>query len=196
MTASAPIQLIVGLGNPGDEHQATRHNVGFWLVKRFVAWHGLELSPEKKFKGQVAKLQADQSMCWLLCPTTFMNLSGDAILALSKFYRIPPESILVVYDDLDFPVGVAKLKFGGGHGGHNGIRHSLQALSGKDFWRLRLGIGHPGNKDLVHRYVLSRPSKGDEANINKAIDDAVAILPAMIAGETELAMRQLHEREG
>lgn len=193
---AAPIRLVVGLGNPGEEYQATRHNAGFWLVKRFAAWHCLTLKSEKKFKGQVAKFQHDQGQCWLLCPATFMNLSGDAIIALSQFYQVAPESILVVYDDLDFPAGIAKLKLGGGHGGHNGIRHAVKVLSGQDFWRLRLGIGHPGHKDLVHRYVLSRPSKSDEESINQAIDDAIAILPAMLAGDTELAMRQLHEREG
>ena len=191
-----PIKLIVGLGNPGEEHQATRHNVGFWFIKRLADWHGVQLSPEKKFKGLAAKVQHEQGTFWLLCPTTFMNASGDAIQAMSQFYQIPPESILVAYDDLDFPTGMAKLKFGGGHGGHNGIRHALQMLSGQDFWRLRLGIGHPGHKDLVHRYVLTRPSKSDEAQIEHAIDDAMAVLPAMIAGDTALAMRQLHEREG
>ena len=189
----SPIQLIVGLGNPGDEHVSTRHNVGFWFVRALARWQGVELRSEKKFKGLVGSFLHEGNKVWLLCPTTFMNLSGNSVQALAKFYQIPPEAILVVHDDLDFPAGVVRLKQGGGHGGHNGLRHLLQCLSSPSFWRMRLGIGHPGHKDLVHGYVLASPSRADEAQIHSAIEQGEAVIPGLLSGDFQLAVRQLHQ---
>lgn len=189
------IQLIVGLGNPGDQYAKTRHNVGFWFAESLVAWHQSSFTAEKKFKGDVAELviESIDQKCRVLCPSTFMNNSGDAVAAIAKFYQIPAENILVVYDDLDFAPGMARLKFGGGHGGHNGLRHINQCLGTADYWRLRLGIGHPGHKDLVTHYVLSKASKSDEEKIQMAIQQSLDVIPAILEGDLEQAMQQLHQ---
>lgn len=187
------IQLIVGLGNPGSQYAQTRHNAGAEFVEQLAARQLTPLKPEKKFFGLYGKTQIGQSVIHLLIPTTFMNLSGQSISALANFYKIPPESILVAHDELDLPPGVARFKKGGGHGGHNGLRDTISKLgNNKNFYRLRLGIGHPGHSSQVSGFVLSKaPAKEREATI-AAIDEAERYLEAAISGDWAKAMNQLH----
>ena len=187
------IQLVVGLGNPGKEYEKTRHNVGAWFVDRLAQRHSATLKAEKKFFGAVAKINIAGKAVWLLIPTTYMNESGKAIAAIAKFYKIPPEAILVAHDELDFPVGQMRIKEGGGHGGHNGLRDIMRHLKTGDFFRLRIGIGHPGHKDKVTPYVLSQPSKSDKERIQLAIDDGLRAIPDIVSGKFEKAMRHLHQ---
>ncbi len=186
--ATCPIRLIVGLANPGKEYTKTRHNAGAWLVESLAQQSTLTLNPEAKFQGYVGKVAG----CWLLVPTTYMNHSGRALAALARFYRIPPEAILVVHDDLDLCTGVARFKWSGGHGGHNGLKSVVAELGSADFWRLRIGIGHPGHRDRVHDYVLGHPSQNDQQKIEMAIDNALATFPLFLVGQTDKAMQQLH----
>ncbi|MGV6858746.1 MAG: aminoacyl-tRNA hydrolase [bacterium] len=185
--------MIVGLGNPGPKYNQTRHNAGFWFVDELARRAGGEFRPESKFSGEVCKLLVDRKTLWLLKPGTFMNRSGLPVKQLSSFYKIPLSSILVAHDELDLSPGVAKFKLAGGHGGHNGLRDIFSHL-GKDFWRLRLGVGHPGSKDEVVDYVLNRPGKADEAAILAAIDHAADELPSLLSGDFEQAMHHLHSR--
>jgi len=187
------VQLIVGLGNPGDKYDQTRHNAGFWFVDEVARQYGVVFRPETKFLGHAARVQSNGLDLWLLKPTTFMNRSGQSIQALAKFYKIPVESILVVHDELDLEAGVAKLKVGGGHGGHNGLRDMIAAM-GKTFTRLRLGIGHPGHRDMVVDYVLKAPSKPDRQLIDDAIYQASKVVPELAAGDLQKAMHQLHTK--
>lgn len=167
------IKLIVGLGNPGDKYAETRHNAGEWLVERLAQRFNVSLNPENKFFGKTARTLVNGKEVRLLVPTTFMNLSGKAVAALSGFYRIQPEEILVIHDELDLPPGSAKLKLGGGHGGHNGLKDIVAKLgNNNNFYRLRLGIGHPGHRDLVAGYVLNKPSPTDRQSLEKALDEA------------------------
>lgn len=167
------IKLIVGLGNPGDKYAETRHNAGEWLVERLAHRFNTTLNPENKFFGKIARTLVNGKEVRLLVPTTFMNLSGKAVAALSGFYRIKPEEILVIHDELDLPPGSAKLKLGGGHGGHNGLKDIVAKLgNNNNFHRLRLGIGHPGHRDLVAGYVLNKPSPSDRQALEKALDEA------------------------
>lgn len=189
---SRGIQLVVGLGNPGPQYAKTRHNVGFWLAERFLEQARATLLPENKFKGYVGIVQTGNLNCRVLLPMTYMNRSGEAVLAIANFYKILPNEILVVHDELDLPVGSARLKFDGGHGGHNGLRDIDARLNTKGFYRLRLGIGHPGNKDDVADYVLHRPSKSDEQSILTAIDHALTVLPDVLSGNIDKAMNVLH----
>lgn len=186
------IKLIVGLGNPGAEYAKTRHNVGQWLVEQLADQSGQALNSDTKFFGMVARATIFAHDCRLLVPTTYMNNSGKSVLSVAAFYKILPQEILVVHDDLDLPVGTAKLKFAGGHGGHNGLRDIMSCLGSKDFYRLRLGIGHPGNKAKVLGHVLKKASKDDEIEVLNAIDRAIAVLPELFAGEFEKAMHKLH----
>lgn len=186
------IQLIVGLGNPGPQYAATRHNVGFWLVDKLCDNHHVKLTHEAKFKGGIASVIIKNHPCKLLEPLTYMNRSGESVLSLCHFYKIPPEEILVVHDELDLPPGVARLKLDGGHGGHNGLRDIVAHLGTKRFYRLRIGIGHPGEKDDVVNFVLQRPNKDDENKINTAVDHALDVLPEVIHGNIEKAMTALH----
>lgn len=187
------VALIVGLGNPGSEYEATRHNAGFWFVDELARIAGASFKLDNKFHGEVANVNLYGETVWLLKPTTYMNRSGQAVSALANYYKITADQILVAHDELDFEPGVVKLKREGGHGGHNGLRDIISALGNcKDFWRLRIGIGHPGNARDVTDYVLVRPSKSDQVLLGQAIDDAVRIIPAMLAGDTEKAMRELH----
>lgn len=191
--SAAPIALIAGLGNPGTEHAADRHNAGFWLVDELARrCHGV-LKNESRFHGEVARLAIDGRDCWVIKPATFMNRSGQAVAALAGFYKIPPEQILVVHDELDLAPGTARLKFGGGHGGHNGLR-DLGARLGTMYQRLRIGIGHPGHKDMVTDYVLGRPPKAERVLIEDAIAAALDVLPLLLAGDTGRAMNLLHSR--
>jgi len=184
------ISLIVGLGNPGSEYTGTRHNVGFWWLDHIARHERLSFRPDKKFHGEVARLAAAD--CWLLKPQTYMNRSGQAVVALAQFYKIPASNILVVHDELDIPPGTTRLKLKGGHGGHNGLRDITQKLGSQAFMRLRIGIGHPGDKSLVANYVLRKPSKDDLALIDKSLDNALTVLPLVLAGKVDKAMNQLH----
>lgn len=192
------IQLIVGLGNPGNEYSKTRHNAGFWWVDLLCAQSNSRLNQESKFFGQAGKLNFSSATSkpsqdvWLLKPDTFMNASGRAVSALAKFYKIPPQAILVVHDELDLPVGVSKLKKGGGHGGHNGLRDIIAALGTPDFWRLRMGIGHPGKSEEVVNFVLRAPSLNEMNAIESSMDQSLLVLPLLLQGDFEQAMLRLH----
>ncbi|WP_040976556.1 aminoacyl-tRNA hydrolase [Necropsobacter massiliensis] len=167
------IKLIVGLGNPGDKYADTRHNAGEWLIERLARQYNFSLKEDNKFFGKTARALIGGQEVRFLVPSTFMNLSGKAVGALATFYRIKPEEILIIHDELDLPPGVAKIKLGGGHGGHNGLRDSIAQLgNNKNFYRLRIGIGHPGDKNLVSAYVLSKPAPADRLLIDKALDEA------------------------
>ena len=167
------IKLIVGLGNPGDKYADTRHNAGEWLIERLARRFNISLNPESKFFGKTARTLVNGKEIRLLVPTTFMNLSGKAVGALASFYRIKPEEILVIHDELDLPPGTAKLKQGGGHGGHNGLKDIVAQLgNNNNFYRLRIGIGHPGHRDLVAGYVLNKPSPADRDALEKVLDEA------------------------
>ncbi|NCN44293.1 MAG: aminoacyl-tRNA hydrolase [Piscirickettsiaceae bacterium CG_4_9_14_3_um_filter_43_564] len=186
------IKLIVGLGNPGKQYENTRHNAGFWFVEEVARQYQLQFRPETKFLGEVARVQSNGHDVWLLKPMTFMNRSGQSIQSLANFYKISPDQILVVHDELDLSPGTAKLKSGGGHGGHNGLRDTIAALGTPAYLRLRLGIGHPGHRDQVVDYVLHPPSKPDLQQIETAIYEATRVLPDLFAGELSKAMQQLH----
>ena len=167
------IKLIVGLGNPGEKYADTRHNAGEWLIERLARRFNISLNPESKFFGKTARTLVNGKEVRLLVPTTFMNLSGKAVGALASFYRIKPEEILVIHDELDLPPGTAKLKQGGGHGGHNGLKDIVAQLgNNNNFYRLRIGIGHPGHRDLVTGYVLNKPSLADRDALEKVLDEA------------------------
>ncbi|HHF6570902.1 TPA: aminoacyl-tRNA hydrolase [Haemophilus influenzae] len=167
------IKLIVGLGNPGEKYADTRHNAGEWLIERLARRFNVSLNPENKFFGKTARTLLNGKEVRLLVPTTFMNLSGKAVGALASFYRIKPEEILVIHDELDLPAGTAKLKQGGGHGGHNGLKDIVAQLgNNNNFYRLRIGIGHPGHRDLVAGYVLNKPSPADRDALEKVLDEA------------------------
>lgn len=188
---SQSIKLIVGLGNPGNEYVDTRHNAGFWFLDELAKSYQRHFKTDKKFFGDIARINVNGQDIWLLKPTTFMNLSGQALQALAQFYKIKIENILVVHDELDLDSGIARLKKGGGHGGHNGLR-DISSRSGKDFWRLRLGIGHPGDRNKVTGYVLNKPSQDDRISIERAIDNAIRVIDEIAAGEMQKAMNTLH----
>lgn len=187
------LELIVGLGNPGDQYAKTRHNAGFWLLDRIASHFNLEFRPQSKFRGNLAELLYTGRKVFLLKPTTFMNLSGQSVAAVANFYRIPLKNILIVHDDLDLPVGGVKLKLGGGHGGHNGLR-DLIALGSREFWRLRIGIDHPGDRDDVIDYVLKNPGKADRQIIETVLDRCMDVLEQMLDGQMEKAMHRLHSK--
>ncbi len=188
----AGITLIVGLGNPGPQYADTRHNAGFWLVDRIAERAGVELRPEAKFYGSLGRIALPGGDLRLLKPATFMNHSGRSVAAVCRYFDLEPGSILVAYDELDLPVGAVKLKQGGGHAGHNGLRDTMAALGSRDFWRLRIGIGHPGSKEQVVGYVLSRPSRADADAILGSLDETEACLSALMAGEFQRVMNRLH----
>ncbi|MCW7551085.1 aminoacyl-tRNA hydrolase [Endozoicomonas gorgoniicola] len=191
------IQLIVGLGNPGAQYDDTRHNAGFWFVEELARAYGAVLQPEKKFFGHAARISINGQDVRLLNPTTFMNRSGQAVGALATFYKIPPQSILVAHDELDLPPGVGRLKQGGGHGGHNGLRDIIASLgNNKDFLRLRLGIGHPGNSKEVVNYVLNKPAVADRQRIDAVIDEAVRVTSEVVNGARQKAVQELHTFKG
>jgi len=188
---SPPIRLIVGLGNPGKEYQGTRHNAGFWFLDALAKVYNVDLRVEGKFFAELAKFKQNNNDVFLLKPATFMNLSGKAVLAVANFYKITPNEILVVHDELDFVPGIVKLKFGGGSGGHNGLRDT-QRVIGPDYWRCRLGIGHPGHKDAVHDYVLTKPALDDKIAINLAIDKVIANIKFILDGDFADACKNIH----
>lgn len=189
---SEPIELIVGLGNPGSDYDLTRHNSGFWWVDLIARQHRVNFRAEQKFYGLVAREQQHGKEVLLLKPQTFMNSSGRSVGALARFYKIVPQRILVVHDELDLSPGTAKLKLGGGHGGHNGLKDIIANLGTNDFWRLRIGIGHPGERAAVVDYVLNAPRNEEQALIDDSMHRAAEILPLMVEGKLEAAMLKLH----
>lgn len=188
------IRLFVGLGNPGTEYEATRHNAGFWWIDHIAGAHAARLSVESKFFGLAGRMHASGHESWLLKPTTFMNASGRAVAALARFYKIAPEEILVIHDELDLPPGTAKLKQGGGNGGHNGLKDIAAQLGTPNFWRLRLGIGHPGDRNAVVNFVLKPPMKEEFRLIEDNILDSAKLLPLLLEGSFEAAMLKLHTK--
>jgi len=189
------IRLIIGLGNPGPEYETTRHNAGFWLADHMADDLHASFSLEKNFAAWVAKGRAEGEAVMLAKPTTFMNRSGQAAGALMRFYKLTPAQVLVLHDELDLPPGQVKLKQGGGHAGHNGLRDIQSAFSSPDFWRLRIGIGHPralGLAQQVAAFVLNPPRREELGLIEQAIERSRAVLPALLRGDYEQAMQQLH----
>ncbi|VXB29680.1 aminoacyl-tRNA hydrolase [Pseudomonas sp. 8O] len=190
------VQLIVGLGNPGPEYDQTRHNAGALFVERVAASQRVNLSVDRKYFGLVGKFNHQGREVRLLIPTTYMNRSGQSVAALANFFKIKPEEILVAHDELDMPPGVAKLKQGGGHGGHNGLRDIIAQLGNQNnFHRLRLGIGHPGHASLVSGFVLGRAPRSEQELLDKSIDFALDVLPEILAGDWTVAMRKLHSQK-
>ena len=193
--AGLPLRIVVGLGNPGPEHLVTRHNAGFWFVDLLARRHGGEFRDYRKFSGETARITLSEREIVLLKPTTYMNRSGLAVRQLSEFYKIAPEDILVAHDELDLPVGSVRLKQGGGHGGHNGLRDTIAHI-GEAFWRIRLGIGHPGNKAEVIDYVLTRAPRAEEDLILETVSTAADCMPLLLEQGAERAMTRLHSRAG
>ena len=184
--------MIAGLGNPGAKYSETRHNAGFWFLDRLAEMAGVSLRAQSKLTAEVVKAQVGGVECILMKPSTFMNHSGQAVRAVLDYYKLDAGRLLVAYDELDLPPGVARLKQGGGHGGHNGMRDIFRHSSERDFLRLRIGIGHPGHKDAVTPWVLSRPSALQERLIRDSIAEAIEVMPLVLAGDTPGAMKQLH----
>ncbi|MEW5904175.1 MAG: aminoacyl-tRNA hydrolase [Pseudomonadota bacterium] len=191
-SVSEPIKLIVGLGNPGKEYEATRHNAGFWWVDELARAHGATFRAEGKFHGLHAKLVLHGQEVHLLKPQTFMNVSGRSVGALAQFFKIEAAQVLVAHDELDLPPGSAKLKLGGGHGGHNGLKDIIAHLGTKDFWRLRIGVGHPGDRAEVVNFVLNAPRKEEQQLIEDVMQRAQDVALQIIEGKMEAAMLKLH----
>lgn len=187
------IRLLVGLGNPGAQYEDTRHNAGFWWIDQICAQTSSKTSLEAKFFGHSGRLNGHADT-WLLKPTTFMNASGRAVAALARFYKIEPEAVLVIHDELDLPPGTARLKQGGGHGGHNGLKDIAAQLGTPNFWRLRLGVGHPGERSEVVNYVLHAPMREEMQQIESAMDASALLLPQLLDGKFEAAMLKLHTK--
>ncbi len=188
------VKLIVGLGNPGKQYESTRHNAGYWFVDRLSEKYSANLQRKDKFFGYIANANIDSHSVYLLKPDTFMNLSGKSVQALASFYRVNADEILVAHDELDIGAGEIRLKSGGGHGGHNGLRDIMRCLGQQSFYRLRIGIDYPGHASQVTNYVLNNPSSQDREQIEKSIDKAVSQIDKMIAGQFESAMQVLHTR--
>ncbi|MFH0934124.1 MAG: aminoacyl-tRNA hydrolase [Pseudomonadota bacterium] len=192
---SEPIKLIVGLGNPGKEYEATRHNAGFWWVDELAHLNKANFKADGKFHGLIAKANLHGHEVFLLKPQTFMNVSGRSVGAVAQFYKLAPAQILVVHDELDLPPGSAKLKLGGGHGGHNGLKDIIAHLGTKDFWRLRVGIGHPGDRAEVVNFVLKAARKEEQVLIDEALQRAQDVAALMVEGKMEAAMLKLHSQK-
>lgn len=188
------IQLIVGLANPGKEYAATRHNAGAWWVQALCDQEHITLQNQTKLQAVVGQGAVGNHKFKCAIPTTYMNHSGQAVAKIAQYFAIPPEEILIVHDELDFAPGVIRIKFAGGHAGHNGLRDIIPQLGSEKFHRLRIGIGHPGNKDQVADFVLNNPSKHDQKLIETAIQDSLALLPAIISGDWQSVMNQLHQQ--
>jgi PTH1 family peptidyl-tRNA hydrolase len=191
LVADSPLKLVVGLGNPGAQYAATRHNAGWWFVDALLAQVRGTWRHERAQQLELARVRIDDAEVWLAKPQSFMNRSGAPIGALARFYRMEAAEILVVHDDIDLPPGVARFKQGGGHGGHNGLRDVIAHI-GADFWRLRLGVGHPGARELVLDAVLDRPGAAEQQSIDAAMQRALACLPGLLRGDGQKAMQQLH----
>lgn len=188
------IKLFVGLGNPGFEYQDTRHNAGFWWIEALAAKFKLTLNSEKAYKGLITRGHSDHQAFWLLMPQTFMNLSGQSVAALAHFYKIKPEEILVIHDELDIPPGQVKVKFGGGHAGHNGLKSIHASLGSSDYWRLRLGVGHPGVREEVINWVLQKPMQEHREAIHACIAKSLEAVPMLIAGEMDAATKLIQTK--
>ena len=188
------IRLVVGLGNPGPEYTATRHNAGFWFVDEVAARLRVSLAPERSYFGMAARGSVEGRPLWLLEPTTYMNLSGKSVAALARFFKIEPGEILVAHDELDLLPGQVKLKLGGSHAGHNGLKDIHAQLGSPDYWRLRIGIGHPGVKAEVIDYVLKKPRQEERAEIDTSIAQALSGLDLLLAGEFERATMKINAR--
>jgi len=186
------IKLFVGLGNPGPEYEATRHNAGFWWIDALSRELKAPLGLDKSYHGQVARTTVGGQNVWLLKPLTFMNLSGKSVAALARFFKIAPEEVLVAHDELDIVPGQVKLKFGGSHAGHNGLRDIHAQLGTADYWRLRVGVGHPGVKAEVINWVLKKPSQEDRMAMEDCIGRCLKALPELLQGQMEKAMMQIH----
>ena len=187
------LKVIVGLGNPGPKHDSDRHNAGVIFLHHLCKSYGGSLRGESKFFGEFGSIRVDGHDSKLLFPTTFMNHSGKSVAALCKFFKIEPQHMLVAYDEIDFDVGVTRFREGGGHGGHNGIRDIISALGGQNgFYRLRIGVGHPGHRSMVANYVLNPPSRTEAQIIMSDIEEAIRVIPKAVAGEWEDAMKLLH----
>ncbi len=193
--ATTGIQVVFGLGNPGTQYETTRHNAGFWFVDSLAERYRVVFRREGKFDALVCRNEFDGHLIWLVKPQTYMNHSGRTVRAFIDFYRLTLPQTLIVHDEIDLPPGRVKLKFGGGHGGHNGLR-DIFAHCGQNFLRLRLGVGHPGNRDDVVRYVLDRPIKTDQQMILASIESCIEVMPQLLAGQTERAMNLLHRAGG
>lgn len=189
------MKLIVGLGNPGRDYAATRHNAGFWFVERLAETAHVALKPETKFHGHACKVAMGRDELWLLKPKTYMNASGRSVAALARFYKIAPGDILVAHDELDLQPGTARLKLGGGVSGHNGLKDIAAHLGTHDFWRLRIGIGHPGDKNIVADYVLDPPRKEEQELIDEAIGRGLEVWPLIAESNCQAAMLKLHTRK-
>lgn len=187
------IKLIVGLGNPGKQYEQTRHNAGFWYLDELARAFNGQFTAEKKYFGETCSIHINGHDVKLIKPMTFMNLSGQGTAAYANFFKLPAESILVAHDELDFPCDKVRLKSGGGHGGHNGLRDIIARLGNKQFMRLRIGIDHPGHSSQVSGYVLSKPSSDDRISINNSIDQAIKITPLLVKGDHQQAMQTLHQ---
>ena len=190
------IKLIVGLGNPGKDYQAHRHNAGFWFVEALAHQLGASFNKQSKFFGETSEALLANTKVRFLKPQTFMNCSGQAIQSLANYFNIEAEEILVVHDELDLNPGTTKLKKGGGHGGHNGLRDTIKALNSKEFYRLRIGVGHPGNKNEVVNFVLNQPSTKELTLIEDSMSDAISVISQIVEGKFEEAMKQLHTAQG
>jgi len=188
------IRLLVGLGNPGPEYEATRHNAGFWFIDEVARTLRVNLAPERSYFGLVARANLADGPVWLLEPMTFMNLSGKSVAALARFFKIEPGEILVAHDELDLMPGHVKMKLGGSHAGHNGLKDIQAQLGSADFWRLRLGIGHPGVKAEVVNYVLRKPLAEQREAIEKSIEQSITALPLMFEGDMERALMKVHAK--
>lgn len=187
-----PIQLIVGLANPGKEYASTRHNAGAWWVQALCADQNISLQAQSKLQAMLGQGQIGNFKFKCAIPTTYMNHSGQSVAKIAQYFDLPAEDILIVHDELDFAPGIIRVKIGGGHGGHNGLRDVIPQLGSEKFHRLRIGIGHPGDKDQVSDYVLNTPSKHDQKLITTAIEDSLRLLPDIIAGNWQEVMSQLH----
>jgi PTH1 family peptidyl-tRNA hydrolase len=188
----APLKLIVGLGNPGARYASTRHNAGFWFVDRFAAQHRCDFARQARLHGHMGRLARDGVDCRLFKPDTYMNESGRAVRAVLDYFQIQPRETLIVHDEIDLDPGVVRLKQGGGHGGHNGLRDIMEVLGNGNFSRLRIGVGHPGHKDDVIDYVLRKAGAGEQELIDDAITRALDVMPLVLMGDMEKAMTALH----
>jgi PTH1 family peptidyl-tRNA hydrolase len=186
------IKLICALGNPGDQYAQTRHNAGFWFLGKLSAAENFGLNLNSRFKSLVGDFRHHGKVVRVIAPQTYMNKSGEALAPYAKFYQIKPEEILVVHDEIDLMPGTTKLKTGGGHGGHNGLRDIVSLLGSNDFHRLRVGVGHPGDKSKVVSYVLNRPGPAEAQLIDASLDKALAVLPQILDGDFPAAMNELH----
>lgn len=191
MSTHEPVRIIVGLGNPGDRYDQTRHNAGFWFVDLLARRHGGDFREDRRHQGQLARITIDGCDVRLLKPGTFMNRSGNSVRSLAAYLKVPTEGILVVHDELDLGVGTVRLKRGGGPGGHNGLKDTIAHL-GRDFLRLRVGVGHPGQQSQVIDYVLQRPSRADDEQIRGAIEEAADVVPILVGQGEQRAMTRLH----